>query len=162
MRPDWPRVNNFSSSFQDHTYISSQDQGLNQRCSCLPMPQPQPQPQPCQIQAESVIYAAVCGNKLNTLSEVRDRTHILMDNSWVLNLLNNYRNSKLTTFKNSLYYSLYFCNCVCVCVCVCVCIEVPGPGTEPTHTTAATQAVAVITLNSEPDEPQGNSLYFIF
>ena len=39
--------------------------GSNRRCSCRPTPQPQPH----QI--------------LNPLSEARDRTHVLVDNSWV-------------------------------------------------------------------------------
>ena len=55
-------------------YGSSQARELNQSFP------PRPQPQQSQI--------------LSPLSEARDRTHILMDSSWVLNLLSHNRTSK--------------------------------------------------------------------
>ena len=48
-------------------------------------PQPMPQPQQHQIRAMSVSYTIAHGNarSFNSLSKARDRTHNLMDTSWV-------------------------------------------------------------------------------
>ena len=63
-----------------------------------------PQPQQRQIQAEYLTYATACLHQcqiLNPLREAGDRTCVLMDSSWVLNLLSHDENS---------LYALSFCS----------------------------------------------------
>ena len=91
-----------SLSFQGHT--CGKGQRLNQSCRC----QATSQPQRWRIQASSATYAtALCNTILNPLNKARDRTHILMDASWDLNLLNHNKNSPCTffTIKSHLWSS---------------------------------------------------------
>ena len=70
--------------------------------NCSPMPQPQRHG----IRAMSVTYTATHSNArfFNSLSEVRDRTRILMDTSWVLNPLSHNGNSCF------LFLNLWLCD----------------------------------------------------
>ena len=69
--------------------------GLNRRCSCWQTATATATPDPshnldlcCSLQQPWI---------LNPLSEARYWTHILMDTSWVLNLLSHNRNSRIST-----------------------------------------------------------------
>ena len=49
---------------------------------------------------------------LNPLSEARDQTPILMDTSWVLNLLSRNGNSQIGIFKQHLFQFKFICSTV--------------------------------------------------
>ena len=66
-------------------------QKLNQSFSCWPMPQPQPMQGPgCVCDLHHSLQQCWI---LNPLCEARDQTRILMDTSWVWNLLSHNGNS---------------------------------------------------------------------
>ena len=55
-----------------------------------------------------MLQLAAVPDHLHTLSEARDGTHILMDTSWVHNLLSHNGNSLWWVFKHKAYYFLFF------------------------------------------------------
>ena len=65
--------------------------GSNRSCSAWPIPQPQSH----RIRATHVTYATTFSNtgSFNPLKEARDQAHILIDISWVVNLLSHNGNS---------------------------------------------------------------------
>ena len=68
--------------------------GVQLSCCCWPMLQPQPQPiKPDPSHVCDPYYSSWQCQILNRLSKVKDRTHILLDTSHVLNLLSHSGNS---------------------------------------------------------------------
>ena len=84
---------------------SSQGSGPNRSCTH------RPQPQQCQIQAMSSTYLRSNWWQRGLLSKAGDGLHLLMDTSWVLNLLNLNRTSGMhllntaNTFKKQTWSS---------------------------------------------------------
>ena len=75
------------------------------------------------------------GQILNLLSEAKNKTHSLLDTSWVCNLLSHNRNSCNFYFKKGTFgdegihyfdFGDSFLGCVCVCVCVCMYPNLPN------------------------------------